>query len=165
MIRAVILGISVLAATAGSASAQAKPPADWCAGIDKVQVGALLAGPAPAPKQSGPAKDPDGINTTCVFVLGQRALVAVRLDFASAAEAQKKVSVDYLVRQHKGERAAYSEEIGPGDRAFWGIVGEDAYYVIVSGATMYLVGTGGGDAKPAAEKPAIVKLTTSLLPR
>ena len=26
----------------------------WCAGVDKAQVGALLGGTAPAPKQAGP---------------------------------------------------------------------------------------------------------------
>ena len=165
MLRTIIFGISVFAAAAGSASAQARP-AGWCAGIDKAQVGALLGGPAPTPTENGPAKDPDGINTTCVFVLGERGLVAVRIEFASALEAQTKVSVDYLTRQHKGENAKYyAEERGPGDRAFWGQVGEDAYYVILKGATLYLVGFGGGDAKPAAEKPALIKLTSSLLPR
>ena len=162
MIRAVMLGLGVLVTTAGCASAQA----NWCDGLDKVQIGALLGGPAPAPTQNGPAKDPDGINTTCVFVRGERGLVAVRLEFPSLPEAQKKVSADYLTRQHKREKAKhYVEEIGPGDRAFWGLVDEDAYYVILKGRTLYLVGFGGGDATPAAEKPALIKLATSMMSR
>lgn len=164
MLRTAIFGICAFVATAGGASAQArqaKPPT-WCTGIDKAQVAALLGGTVPTPTQSGPAKDPDGINTTCVFVQGDRGLVAVRIEFPSVAEAEKRVSVDYLTRQHKGETAKYAEEIGPGDRAFWGLAGEDAYYVILKGATLYLVGFGGGDAKPAAEKAALIKLATSL---
>ena len=116
--------------------------------------------------QSGPEKDADagGIATTCIFLQGQKGLVAMRVEFASAQDAQKRVSIEYLKNQQQGEEAKYVEEKGAGDRVFWGVSDKGAFYVILKGATLYFLGLGGVDGKvAAAQKPAIVKLTQSLV--
>src|SRR5262245_15117860 len=163
MRRAVLMGpILLLLVTAADASAQSS----WCRVVDKAQVGALLGGTAPAPMQTGPEKNADagGISTTCIFVQGQRGVVMMRVEFASAQEAQKTVSLEYLKNQEQGEDAKYVEEKGAGDRVFWGVSEEGAFYVILKGATLYFVGLGGVDSKvAAARKPALVKLTQSLV--
>lgn len=163
MTRASLMAMTVLLLSAGSASAQP----GWCAGIDKAQVGSLLGAAVPAPLQAGPERDEDsgGVNTTCAFVASPKGVVAIRVEFASAAEARKHVSIEYLKNQQQNdEDVKYVEEKGIGDRAFWAVSDEGAFYAILQGARLYGVGLGGMDGKVAAsKKPAILKLVQSLL--
>ena len=161
MLRAALIGCVVLLAP--SASAFAQP--NWCASVDKAQVGALLGGTAPAPIATGPEKDADagGITTICMFMQGKKGVLTMRIEFASPQEAAKKVTLEYLKNQ-QGDEAKYVEEKGVGDRAFWAVSDEGSSYVILKGAKLYSVALGGIDGKvAAAQKPAIAKLTQSLV--
>ena len=141
---------------------QAQTPS-WCAGIDKAQVGALLGGTAPAPKQSGPTSDiaAGGVTTTCLFPAEPKIVMTMRIEFTSATEAQNRVGIDWLKKNIEAN-ASYAEEKGVGDRAFWAVSPEGASSIILKGSTLYLAVLGpGSDA--AAKKPALIKLAQSLI--
>lgn len=160
MLRALTV-VFALVCLAAEASAQT----NWCAGIDTAQVGGLLGAAAPTPMQSGPRKDENagGVTTLCIFPQGKKAVLAMLVQFTSAAEAQKKLSVEYLRGQQKGD-AKYVEEKSPaGDRAFWGATSEGVFYSILRGANVYTTAISGLDTKSsAAAKPSLVKLALSL---
>jgi len=160
MLRFALCSLVLLLWQASTATAQTP---SWCAGVDKTQVGALLGGTAPAPKQSGPQKDDDagGVTTMCLFPAGQKVVMTMRIEFTSAAEAQKKVSADWL-KKNVEAAATYAEEKGIGDRAFWAVSSEDASFIILKGNKLYVAVLGPGkDA--AAQKPGLLKLAQSLI--
>ena len=162
MFGATLMGLVVFL-FASAASVFAQP--NWCASVDKAQVGALLGGPTPAPIETGPAKDADagGITTMCLFMQGKKGVMTMRIEFPSPQEAAKKVTLEYLKNQ-QGDETKYVEEKGVGDRAFWAVSDEGASYVVLKGAKLYSVALGGLDGKlAAAQKPAIAKLTLSLV--
>jgi len=136
----------------------------WCAAVDRAQVGALLGGTAPTPKQAGPQNDAaaGGVTTTCIFPSpNQRIVMTMRIEFPSVEEARKQVSADWL-KKNIEVKATFSEEPGLGDRAFWAVSTEGASSIILKGSKLYMAVLGpGSDA--AAQKPALVKLAQSLI--
>jgi len=116
--------VAVLTALPDIASA-----ADTCALISRADVSTLLGQPALAGAATGPAKDEDssGQLSYCTYRAGTAALIVSVVEFSSAAEAKKTLTLNLVKGRMNEDAAKVTEEPGIGERSFYALSGRLGY--------------------------------------
>lgn len=168
MLRVLLTASLIVGGTAAPPAAQGnKAAASFCATVDQALVATIAGGPARPGMTMGPEKDDDtgGISTTCSFVAAGKVVLAIRVEFTSAAEAKKKVTPAFIKDSVAGENTKVTEEKGIGDLAFWAVSDDGASFVMLAGARVFSIGMGGSQKDAVAKKVAMIKLTQTLAGR
>ncbi len=145
--------VAVLTAPSDIASA-----ADTCALISRADVSTLLGQPALAGAATGPSKDEDssGQLSYCTYRAGTAALIVSVVEFSSAAEAKKTLTLNLVKGRMNEDGAKVTEEPGIGERSFYALSAEGSMYVFLKGNKVVGLAIGeSGAPKAAAAKPAL----------
>ena len=123
----------------------AAPIPDPCAMITKTEAQVLIGEPVTGTSKepAEPDEDTGGIQTSCTFMGKTKALIVAVLEFKSAAEATKKITVEFLKSQDKEAAPTIVPEPGLGDRAFFGHTTHSAMMLAQKGARAYVATVGG----------------------
>lgn len=126
--------------------------------LSKADAARLLGQPVISVKVIGPEKDDDAPaeGTHWIYQAGDGSLVVTRMTFASAAEAQKFTSPDFIKKQMDESEAKISVEAGVGEKSFWVVSAEAAGWTFLKGKHIGSIAFGGkkGGA-PVAQKAAL----------
>ncbi len=123
----------------------ATPIPDPCALITKAEAQVLIGEPVTSTSKepAEPDEDTGGIQTSCTFMGKTGALIIAVLEFKSAAEATKKITVEFLKKQDEEAAPTVAPEPGLGDRAFFGHTPRSAMMLAQKGARAYVATVGG----------------------
>ena len=145
-------------ATACLSSPTAAWAADPCTLLSRAEATTLLGQTAGPGSAAGPEDDDDssGKVSYCTYRAGTAGLIVSVVDFTSAAEAKKTLTLNLVKRRMDEDDAKVSEEPGIGERSFYAVSGEGSSYVFLKGSKVVGVAVGGpGSPKPAAVKAAL----------
>ena len=123
----------------------ATPVPDPCAMITKAEAQVLIGEPVTSTSKepAEPDEDTGAIQTSCTFMGKTSALIIAVLEFKSAAEATKTITVEYLKKQDEEAAPTVVPEPGLGDRAFFGHTPHSAMMLAQKGARAYVATVSG----------------------
>lgn len=123
----------------------ATPVPDPCAMITKAEAQVLIGESVTSTSKepAEPDEDTGGIQTSCTFMGKTNALIIAVLEFKSAAEATKKITVEFLKKQDEEAAPNVVSEPGLGDRAFFGHTPHSAMMLAQKGNRAYVATVGG----------------------
>jgi hypothetical protein len=143
--------LTTLSLTLALAFTRTTEPPGPCDLLSREEASQVLGQPVPAGTPSGPEPDEDtgGTRTVCVYQVGTRMLIVIRVAFATAADAREASSEEAVTDRLSEESFTVTDEPGLADKAYWAQSEGAAEIMALKGNSVLAVILGGMPQKPS----------------